>query len=104
MDVVNWRWVFYINLPLGIASIILLFAGLSESKSLVKPKLDWLGIPLLAGWIALLDLGFLNGGSTYPWLSWEEVAFFAGSAVPLRGIHPDREDQRRAVEASTRNG
>ncbi|MGD0637894.1 MAG: MDR family MFS transporter [Nitrososphaerales archaeon] len=81
VDVVNWRWVFYINLPLGIASIILLFAGLSESKSLIKPKLDWLGIPTLAGWIALLDLGFLNGGSTYPWLSWEEAAFFAGSAT-----------------------
>jgi MFS family permease len=56
VDVVNWRWVFYINLPLGIASIILLFAGLS-------------------------DLGFLNGGSTYPWLSWEEAAFFGGSAI-----------------------
>ena len=88
VDVVNWRWVFYINLPLGIASIILLFAGLSESKSLIKPKLDWLGIPTLAGWIALLDLGFLNGGSTYPWLSWEEAAFFAGSAI-LSGLHPD---------------
>ena len=81
VDVVNWRWVFYINLPLGIASIILLFAGLSESKSLIKPRLDWLGIPTLAGWIALLDLGFLNGGSTYPWLSWEEAAFFGGSAI-----------------------
>ena len=72
---------FYINLPLGIASIILLFAGLNESKSLVKPKLDWFGIPALAGWIALLDIGFLNGGSTYPWLSWEEFVLFGGAAV-----------------------
>jgi EmrB/QacA subfamily drug resistance transporter len=81
VDITSWRWVFYINLPLGIISIILLFAGLTESKSLVKPKLDWLGIPALAGWIALLDLGFLNGGSTYPWLSWEEFSFFIGAAV-----------------------
>ena len=81
VDIVNWRWVFYINLPLGVASIILLYVGLTESKSLIKPKLDWLGIPALAGWIALLDVGFLNGGSAYPWLSWEEFAFFGGALV-----------------------
>jgi EmrB/QacA subfamily drug resistance transporter len=81
VDIVNWRWVFYINLPLGVASIILLFAGLTESKSLIKPKLDWFGIPALAGWIALLDVGFLNGGSTYPWFSWEEFVLFGGAAV-----------------------
>lgn len=81
VDVVNWRWVFYINLPLGVASIFLLFAGLAESRSAFKPKLDLLGIPALAGWIALLDLGFLNGGSTYPWLSFQEAGFFAGAAA-----------------------
>jgi EmrB/QacA subfamily drug resistance transporter len=81
VDVINWRWVFYINLPLGVASIILLLAGLNESKSESKPKLDWLGIATLAAWIALLDLGFLNGGSTYPWYSWEEAAFFGGAAA-----------------------
>jgi EmrB/QacA subfamily drug resistance transporter len=81
VDVVNWRWVFYINLPLGVASIILLLAGLTESKSTIKPKLDWFGIPALAGWIALLDIGFLSGGSTYPWSSWQEFALFGGAAA-----------------------
>lgn len=81
VDVINWRWVFYINLPLGVASIILLLVGLNESKSLTKPKLDWLGIPTLTAWIALLNLGFLNGGTTYPWYSWEEYSFFIGAAV-----------------------
>ncbi len=81
VDIVNWRWVFYINLPLGVASIILLFAGLAESKSPIKPRLDLLGIPALAGWIALLDVGFLNGGSTYPWVSWQESGFFLGAAA-----------------------
>lgn len=81
VDIINWRWVFYINLPLGVASIILLLAGLNESKSTVKPKLDWLGIPTLMAWIALLNLGFLNGGSTYPWYSYQEYAFFSGAAI-----------------------
>ena len=81
VDVINWRWVFYINLPLGIASIALLLVGLKESRSSAKPKLDWIGIATLAAWIALLDLGFLNGGSTYPWYSWQEAAFFGGAAA-----------------------
>jgi EmrB/QacA subfamily drug resistance transporter len=81
VDIVNWRWIFYINLPLGVASIILLLVGLNESKSMTKPKLDWLGIPMLAAWIGLLNLGFLNGGTTYPWYSWEEYSFFIGAAV-----------------------
>jgi len=81
VDITSWRWVFYINLPLGVASIILLLAGLSESKSAIKPKLDVFGIPALAAWIALLDVGFLSGGSTYPWLSWQEAAFFGGAAL-----------------------
>jgi MFS family permease len=64
-----------------VASIILLLVGLNESKSMTKPKLDWLGIPMLAAWIGLLNLGFLNGGTTYPWYSWEEYSFFIGAAV-----------------------
>src|SRR5580704_3863534 len=65
VEAIDWRWVFYINLPFGIASIILLLTGLNESRLTgLKPKLDWLGIPVLAAWIALLNLGFLNGGST----------------------------------------
>ena len=81
VDIINWRWIFYINLPLGVASIILLLVGLNESKSNFKPKLDWLGIPTLTAWIALLNLGFLNGGSTYPWYSWQEYTFFGAAAV-----------------------
>jgi EmrB/QacA subfamily drug resistance transporter len=95
VDVINWRWVFYINLPLGVASIILLLMGLKESRASLKPRVDWLGIPLLAAWIALLNLGFLNGGSTYPWFSWEEMTFF-GAAVVLFGAFIYVE--RRATE------
>lgn len=81
VDIINWRWIFYINLPLGVASIILLLVGLNESKAGFKPKLDWLGIPTLTAWIALLNLGFLNGGSTYPWYSWQEYSLFIGAAA-----------------------
>jgi EmrB/QacA subfamily drug resistance transporter len=82
VQAISWRWVFYVNLPLGIASLALITLGLRESRNNVaKPVLDWKGISLLAAWVALLILGFLNGGSTYPWLSWQEIVTFGASAI-----------------------
>jgi EmrB/QacA subfamily drug resistance transporter len=81
VEAINWRWIFYINLPLGVISIILISIGLKETKRLgYRPVVDWLGIPTLAAWIGLLDLGFLSG-STYSWYSWQEAVIFGGAAV-----------------------
>ncbi len=82
VDALNWRWIFYVNLPLGIISIILVRAGLKETKAAgAQPTLDWQGVSSLTGWVLLLLLGFLDGGSTFPWYSWQEAAFFSGAAV-----------------------
>lgn len=82
VQALSWRWIFYVNIPLGIASIILIRAGLKETRDAnAKPNLDWLGISTLATWIVLLMLGFLDGGSTFPWYSWQEFALFAGAAA-----------------------
>ncbi len=82
VQAISWRWIFYINLPLGVVSIILISLGLKESRDLnAKSIIDWLGISTLTGWIVLLMLGFLNGGSNYPWLSWQEGLFFGGATV-----------------------
>ncbi len=79
---ISWRWVFYINLPLGVASLILITLGLNESRNInAKPVIDWLGIGVLTSWVSLLLFGFLDGGSTYPWYSWQEAAFFASAAA-----------------------
>ncbi len=96
VQAINWRWIFYVNLPLGVASILLITLGLRESKSLgAKLVLDWPGIFLLTAWVSLLNLGFLNGGTTYPWYSWEEAVTFTTSAI-LFGAFILAE--RRAVE------
>ncbi len=92
VQAISWRWVFYVNLPLGIASLALITLGLRESRNNVaKPVLDWKGISLLAAWVALLILGFLNGGSTYPWLSWQEIVTFGASVILFVDfIHTER--------------
>ncbi len=82
VEAISWRWIFYINLPLGVASIILISIGVKESKNLkASPKVDVLGVGTLAAWVVLLMLGFLDGGTTFDWYSWQEGATFAAAAV-----------------------
>ena len=82
VQAINWRWIFYVNLPLGVLSIALLGLALKESRnSNAKPVVDWAGLFGLTGWITLLMLGFLSGGSTFAWYSWEEAALFSAAAV-----------------------
>lgn len=82
VDAINWRWIFYINLPLGIASFVLIMLGIKESRSSnARASIDFLGVATLTAWVVLLILGLLDGGTTYPWHSWQEVATFAGAAA-----------------------
>jgi len=70
VQAINWRWIFYINLPLGIVSFALLMLGLKESRNAnAKPSFDIIGVSTLTAWVVLLILGFLDGGTTYPWYS-----------------------------------
>ncbi|GAA4781417.1 DHA2 family efflux MFS transporter permease subunit [Stakelama sediminis] len=67
----NWRWVFYINLPVGVIAFIGLSLFLSETKSGEKSRLDLFGFAMLALAIASLQL-MLDRGQLLDWFnSWE---------------------------------
>ncbi|QQG48661.1 MAG: MFS transporter [archaeon] len=81
VQTLSWRWIFYVNLPLGVLSIAFLALALKESRdSTAKPVVDWLGVTSLTAWITFFMLGFLSGGTSFGWYSWQEVALF-GSAI-----------------------
>ena len=67
----NWRWVFYINLPVGILTFLGLSAFLSETKTL-NIRLDWLGSLSLSLGIGALQM-MLDRGEQLDWFSSTEI-------------------------------
>ncbi|PSK37992.1 hypothetical protein B9Z65_1183 [Elsinoe australis] len=86
-SMVNWRWCFWINLPIsGIAAIlILMFLDIKhEHTSFITgmKALDWLGIFTFLGCTVMLLLGLDFGGVLFPWDSAKVIALLvAGSCL-----------------------
>jgi len=83
-EALSWRWIFYINLPLGIVSFLIILLALHESKnSNATPFSDWRGAAALGAFLGLFTGALFLGGSTFDWESWEEAGLFVLSAVML---------------------
>ena len=69
-DTYSWRWVFYINLPVGIASLVMTKLYVFDPSYLRKDtdKIDYWGIGLLALWVGTLQLA-LDLGQERDWFS-----------------------------------
>ncbi|MCX7547323.1 MDR family MFS transporter [Xanthomarina sp. F1114] len=81
-DYASWRWIFLINIPIGIGSIIMISHFLQENKPSKHPKIDWLGAFSLLVTGAFIMFGLMQGGQSWEWISYETL-IFAGISVIL---------------------
>jgi EmrB/QacA subfamily drug resistance transporter len=65
----SWRWIFYINLPLGIAAFAILGAVLHLPRHRQKHQIDWAGAALLIVGVTSLLMVTVWGGLKYAWVS-----------------------------------
>jgi EmrB/QacA subfamily drug resistance transporter len=79
----GWRWVFYVNMPVGAVALVaagLTIPGRFNSR---KHKIDYLGSAALVLWSVPLLLAVSFGGNELAWDSWQIIALFAFAAVML---------------------
>ena len=67
VDSLSWRYIFYINLPLGIAALIVTNRVLRLPKRTRKVLIDWWGALLLVAGVSFILLATQSGGTDYPW-------------------------------------
>ncbi|MBB6284500.1 MDR family MFS transporter [Geobacillus subterraneus] len=80
-DYLNWRWVFYINIPLGIIAFLLLWIYYHESPKHSKQSIDWLGVMTLVPAIVCLMFALELGGQKYAWDSAVIIGLFSAFAL-----------------------
>jgi EmrB/QacA subfamily drug resistance transporter len=95
-DHLSWRWIFYVNLPVGLVAIALVvFVMVEPLERRRRHRFDWLGVMSLLGWSGALVFALESGGRDHPWGSVEVVGSFAAAAT-LFGVFIVAE--RRAAE------
>ncbi|MFC4452795.1 MDR family MFS transporter [Deinococcus sonorensis] len=84
-DHVSWRWVFYVNVPIGLIALTFIILKMPTLASGLKPKIDYLGALLIVLFSVplLLALTFGADSANYGWTDPVVLGLFAVSAVAL---------------------
>jgi predicted MFS family arabinose efflux permease len=78
----GWRWVFFLNVPIGLAAIAVTFAKLRESRNPNATRIDWLGLTTFSAGLLALVLALLRGNDD-GWGSATIVGLLASAAIVL---------------------
>ena len=79
----SWRWIFLINVPIGILAITLIAKFLHEQRQHHQHRIDYLGAILILVAGTALIFALLQGGQAWPWLSLPSIGCFALAALLL---------------------
>jgi EmrB/QacA subfamily drug resistance transporter len=82
-DQLSWRWIFYINVPVGLVALVVTTIVLPNTVARSKPAIDYLGFSVLAAAISCLVLFTTWGGAQYAWSSPQVLGLIAATLVLL---------------------
>jgi predicted MFS family arabinose efflux permease len=77
---IGWEWIFFVNVPIGIAAVFLTLSQVSESRDPNARGVDWLGLVTFSGSLFLLVFALIEGNEK-GWGSTRIVGFLLASLV-----------------------
>ena len=83
VDELTWRWIFYVNVPIGAMALLVTSSVLRLPARRIQHSIDYLGAALLVGAVSCLLLVMVWGGTEYPWSSPTILALGAAGLVLL---------------------
>src|SRR4051794_33626140 len=87
VDNLSWRWIFYVNLPIGLLALAVIGVVFRSREEHVQHRIDYLGAVVLAAGLSAVVLFTSLGGASYAWGSPQIVALIVGG-VGLLGAFP----------------
>jgi EmrB/QacA subfamily drug resistance transporter len=81
--IAGWRWIFYVNLPLGLLALFMLLYRMPALQPRGAGKVDYLGAVLIVLTFTPLLLALTLGGTSYPWDAPQIIGLFTVSAVAM---------------------
>jgi EmrB/QacA subfamily drug resistance transporter len=85
-EYITWRWIFYVNLPIGAVALFVIATRLHERIARRPRRIDVAGSVLVFVGIGLLVLGLLEGGVHWAWTSAPSLAVLTAAALALGGF------------------
>jgi EmrB/QacA subfamily drug resistance transporter len=82
-DQASWRWIFYINLPIGAVALFVIATTMHIPFHRREHRVDYLGAGLLAAGATSVLMVAVWGGTTYPWSSPEIIGLSVAGAALL---------------------
>ncbi|MCA1737396.1 MAG: MFS transporter, partial [Actinobacteria bacterium] len=82
-DNFSWRWLFFVNLPIGVAALAFIIAYLHLPHTPRKHSLDYVGFVTLGLGLSSVLLATSWGGTQYPWDSWQIISLYVAGALVL---------------------
>src|SRR5438105_5908967 len=83
VDNLSWRWVFYVNMPVGALAVLIVVTRLHLHTPTIRHRIDLLGAALLSAGVASLTLLTTWGGNQYAWGSRTIILLGVGGVVLL---------------------
>jgi EmrB/QacA subfamily drug resistance transporter len=83
VDHASWRWVFYINVPIGVAALVVTGMVLHLPRQRREHRIDYVGAALLGAAVTCIVLLTTWGGTEYPWASAQTLLLGAGALLLL---------------------
>src|SRR3954470_139383 len=81
-DSLGWEWIFFVNVPIGIAAVFMTFAKIDESKDPHPAGIDWAGAVTFSAALFMLVFALIRGNDE-GWGSTPILALLAGSVLSL---------------------
>jgi EmrB/QacA subfamily drug resistance transporter len=86
VDNLSWRYIFYINLPLGVIALVVINRVLKLPLRTRQVKIDWWGALLVVSGVSCVLIAAQSGGRDWAWSSWQSIGLLILGALLVVGF------------------